>query len=116
MCSWCGDAIAADDGYRAYGPAGARAAAFCRLEHVVPWVIRGPHWSPDPRPGENAAAGDAAAPSHCSQCGAPLADLHILLVRHRGAHRIADAFCSAEHLRTWAAAGGRWRPPDGLRR
>jgi hypothetical protein len=30
-------------------------------------------------------------------------------VHHRGEHRIADAFCGADHLRDWAQAGGRWR-------
>jgi hypothetical protein len=90
-----------DDGFRAYEPAGERSATFCRLEHVVPWAIRGPHWE----------AGQAPAiesPGRCSRCDAELADVHVLLVRHRGEHRIADAFCSVDHLREWANAGGRW--------
>jgi hypothetical protein len=33
----------------------------------------------------------------------------VLLIRHRGEHRIADAFCGADHLLEWAKAGGRWR-------
>jgi hypothetical protein len=33
----------------------------------------------------------------------------VVLVRHRGEHRIPDAFCSADHLASWAKAGGRWR-------
>jgi hypothetical protein len=33
----------------------------------------------------------------------------VLLVRHRGAHRIGDAFCGTPHLLEWAKAGGRWR-------
>ena len=45
-CSWCGEAVPADDGFRAFEPAGERRAVFCRLEHVVPWVIRGAHWAP----------------------------------------------------------------------
>jgi hypothetical protein len=32
----------------------------------------------------------------------------VLLVRHRGEHRIGDAFCTVEHLAQWAKAGGRW--------
>ena len=47
-CSWCGDEVEADDGFRAYEPAGGRRAVFCRLEHVVPWAIRGAWWEPGP--------------------------------------------------------------------
>ena len=32
-----------------------------------------------------------------------------LVRRHRGEHRIPDAFCSAAHAAAWAKAGGRWR-------
>ena len=46
QCSWCGEAIEPDAGFRAAEPAGERKAAFCRLEHVVPWVIQGAHWDP----------------------------------------------------------------------
>ena len=45
----------------------------------------------------------------CSQCGAELTEAHVLLVRHRGEHRVADGFCSVDHLNEWAKAGGRWR-------
>jgi hypothetical protein len=104
MCSWCGLAIEPDDGYRAYEPAGERVASFCRLEHVVPWAIQGPHWEA----GETPAGVAALAPDRCSRCEAELTETLVLLIRHRGEHRIADAFCSAEHLREWAGAGGRW--------
>ena len=43
-CTWCGAAVEADDGFRLYEPAGDRRGVFCRLEHVVPWAIQGPHW------------------------------------------------------------------------
>jgi hypothetical protein len=33
----------------------------------------------------------------------------VLLVRHRGEHRVADDFCSVEHMGEWAKAGGRWQ-------
>jgi hypothetical protein len=105
-CSWCGEAIEAGDGFRAYEPAGERAAAFCRLEHVVPWQISGAHWSAGPVAEPPEVAAD---PRACSHCDAALADVYVLIVHHRGDHRIADAFCSVEHLRAWAAAGGRWR-------
>jgi hypothetical protein len=105
-CSWCGTDVGPGDGYRAAEPAGSRRATFCRLEHVVPWVIQGPHWEAgeldDPTP--------TSAPEleRCAHCGEPLDDRRVLLVRRRGEHRIPDAFCSVAHLRAWAAGGGRW--------
>ena len=33
-CSWCGEDVPGDDGFRAFEPAGERRAVFCRLEHV----------------------------------------------------------------------------------
>jgi hypothetical protein len=105
-CSWCGAAVETDDGFRAYEPAGERTATFCRLEHVVPWAIRGPHWDA----GALAEPPEVdAAVSRCAHCDAELGDVHVLLVRHRGDHRITDRFCSVEHMRLWAAAGGRWQ-------
>jgi hypothetical protein len=104
-CSWCGTSVDPDAGYRLAEPAGERRAAFCRLEHVVPWAIQGPHWD----------AGEVEEPpgideslARCSDCGAPLGDAHLLLVSHRGEHRIADGFCSVDHVRAWASAGGRF--------
>ena len=100
-CTWCGAAVERDEGFRAYEPAGGRRAVFCRLEHVVPWAIRGAYWEPaDPEPPSAAGA--------CARCGEPLGEAHVLLVRHRGEHRVADAFCSVEHLTEWAKQGGRW--------
>ena len=92
-----------DDGFRLAELPGERAAAFCRLEHVVPWAIQGPHWEAGSPP----AASDP--PPTCAHCGDELTDVYVLLVRHRGEHRIPDAFCSVTHLREWAQAGGRWR-------
>jgi hypothetical protein len=105
-CTWCGAEVERDDGFRLYEPAGERRAAFCRLEHVIPWAIQGPHWE----------AGEVAEPRSidegplsCAQCGKALSEVHILLVRHRGEHRVPDDFCSIEHLVEWAKAGGRWQ-------
>jgi hypothetical protein len=99
-CSWCGVAVDGEDGFRAYEPAGGRKAVFCRLEHIVPWAIRGAHWE--------AGEGDAAV-SHCAWCETELDEAHVALVRSRGEHRIPDGFCSVAHLLEWAKAGGRWR-------
>lgn len=104
-CTWCGAAIEPGDGYRLYEAAGERRAAFCRLEHAIPWSIRGPHWEPgtvDEPPGID------AEPLRCALCEKPLDDVHLLLVRHRGEHRVRDDFCTLDHLIEWAKAGGRW--------
>ena len=105
-CSWCGHAIEPGDGWRAQEVPGARRAAFCRLEHVVPWSIQGSHWEAGEILEPSGVLGD---PSDCAHCGAALGDVHVVLVRHRGEHRIPDAFCSADHMAEWAKAGGRWR-------
>jgi hypothetical protein len=106
-CSWCGTAIEPQDGWRLQELPGERRAAFCRLEHVVPWAIQGAHWE----------AGEIEEPSglvtsldSCSQCGETLGEVRVVAIRHRGEHRIPDAFCSVDHLSAWAKAGGRWRP------
>jgi hypothetical protein len=105
-CSWCGDRVDRDDGFRLSEEPGARIAAFCRLEHIVPWAIQGAHWEP----GEADEPSDIARGlERCAHCDAQLADVRVLLVRHRGEHRIPDAFCSVAHAADWARAGGRWR-------
>jgi hypothetical protein len=95
-----------EDGWRVQEVPGERRAAFCRLEHIVPWSIQGAHWE----------AGEIEEPSDiaqsleaCAHCGAPLGDVQVMLVRHRGEHRIPDAFCSTDHMAEWAKGGGRWR-------
>jgi len=104
-CTWCGASVHADDGFRLYEPAGERRATFCRLEHVVPWAIQGAHWEP----GESIEAFSIQeGPATCSQCGEQLDDIRVVLIRHRGEHRIPDGFCSVDHLLEWAKAGGRW--------
>jgi hypothetical protein len=105
-CSWCDNGIDPGDGWRLQEVPGARRAAFCRLEHVVPWALRGAHWDP----GEiDEPSGVLESAGVCSRCEQPLTDVRLLLVRHRGQHRIPDAFCSVDHLGAWAKAGGRWR-------
>jgi hypothetical protein len=103
-CNWCGASFEPDDGYRAAEIAGERRAAFCRLEHIVPWAMHGAHWDAGP-PYEPTPLGL----ERCSECDVAVDDTRIVLVRHRGEHRVADAFCGAEHLMVWARAGGRYR-------
>jgi hypothetical protein len=104
-CSWCGADVEAGDGFRVYEAVGARKAVFCRLEHVVPWGLQGAHWE----------AGEMTEPPSidegpisCSLCDRSLDEIHVLLVRHRGDHRIADDFCGVDHLVSWAKSGGRY--------
>jgi hypothetical protein len=105
VCTWCGNEVEAGEGYRLAGDTGDRVAAFCRLEHAVPWAMQGARWDagkPVEPPGTHTVI-------ECSECGAPLSEGHLLLVRHRGGHRVPDGFCSVGHLLAWAKAGGRWR-------
>ncbi|UJA20076.1 hypothetical protein HJD18_07515 [Thermoleophilia bacterium SCSIO 60948] len=104
-CSWCGASVEADDGWRAYEPAGDRSATFCRLEHVFPWTFHDSHWEAGAF--DEPEVGDG--PDRCSQCEAELGEVRVILVRHRDRARIPDAFCSTEHMADWAKAGGRWR-------
>jgi len=103
-CAWCGVGIHPDEGFRLAGRDGAPQVAFCRLEHVVPWAMRKPDWHGGPC-GEEEIEGLG----RCAHCAEPLGEEHIVLVRHRGQHRIGDAFCEVSHLLAWAKAGGRYR-------
>ena len=105
-CTWCGTEVEADDGFRAFEPAGERRAVFCRLEHVIPWAIQDAHWEAG---AVDEPTGVAQSAERCSHCDAELTDTLVLLVRHRGEHRVADGFCSVDHLEAWAKAGGRWQ-------
>ena len=105
-CTWCGNDVDVEEGFRAYEPAGDRRAVFCRLEHVVPWAIQGPHWDAGAL---TEASTVEEGVERCSHCGAGLDDVHVLIVSHRGEHRVPDAFCSVDHLSAWAKAGGRWQ-------
>src|SRR5215218_5843375 len=105
-CTWCGGRVEQGDGFRLLEEPGERRAVFCRLEHVIPWAIQGAHW-------EAGAMGEPPSLDRgarvCSHCGAELGEAHVLLVRHRGEHRVADGFCSVDHMNEWAKAGGRWQ-------
>jgi len=105
-CTWCGTTVEADDGFRAYEPAGERRAVFCRLEHLIPWAIQDAHWEPGPI--DEPPSLDRGI-ERCSHCDAELEETRVLLVRHRGEHRVADGFCSVDHMQAWARAGGRWQ-------
>ncbi len=104
-CSWCGETVPTGDGDRAAEPAGERVAAFCRLDHVIPWASQGARWEPGTL-GERGAlpAEDPAGP--CAHCGEPTGDAYVLLVERRAEAQVVNAFCSADHLSAWARGGG----------
>jgi hypothetical protein len=106
QCSWCGIDVAADDGFRVGEPEREHRAVFCRLEHLVPWSIQGATWEPG-RVTRRDEPDDALG--RCALCGDDLAERRVLVVRHRGEHRIADAFCRLEHVVDWAKGGGRYK-------
>ena len=68
--------------------------------------MQGPHWEPGEIL-EPSSIGDSI--ETCAQCGEDLGEVRLLLVRHRGEHRVPDAFCSVDHMADWAKSGGRWR-------
>jgi hypothetical protein len=105
QCTWCATTVESDDGFRVADPDNDQSAVFCRLEHVVPWVIQGPSWQQGLPPAPDNSAETIGT---CARCGDPLGDDLIVIVRHRGVHRIADGFCSTDHLLEWAKAGGRY--------
>ena len=105
-CTWCGTAVPDDDGFRVAEPEEGHKAVFCRLEHIVPWIIQGTAW----QPGRIVPSGDPDdALGRCALCGDALGVERVLVVRHRGQHRIGDAFCRMEHLEDWAKGGGRYK-------
>ncbi len=95
-----------ENGWHAYETSRARTVAFCRLEHLVPWAMRGGAWEPGP----DELPPESEHEQRCAACGEELGPERVVIVRHRGPHRIADAFCSADHMTEWAKAGGRWAP------
>jgi hypothetical protein len=109
VCTWCGNPIEQGEGFRLGEQGSDRGAAFCRLEHVVPWAMRGARW----QAAQPLDASGLETERECAHCGNPLGDAHLVLVRHRRVsgrlHRIPDGFCSLDHLLEWAKAGGRWR-------
>ena len=105
-CSWCGNNLEAGDGWRASEREGERIAGFCRLEHVVPWALKGAHWEAGTWQ-QSANLTDSL--THCAHCAEELPESYVLLVRHRGEHRIPDAFCSVDHMAEWCKRGGRWQ-------
>jgi hypothetical protein len=104
-CTWCRVPVGDDDGFRLAATRGG--AVFCRLEHVVPWAMSGGAFDTAPPTGGESDLGLGLGV--CAECGADLEADAVVLVRHRGHHRIGDGFCDVNHLSSWAKHGGRFR-------
>lgn len=105
-CSACGVAVADGGGFRVTEPEAERHAVFCSLDHVALWAQADGAWLEGSLLGDD-EPGDGLG--RCADCGDGLSYGRVLLVRHSGPFRIADALCGVEHLTAWAKAGGRWR-------
>ena len=102
-CDWCGVELTDEMGYRLIWPDKSLGTAFCRLEHVVPFLMKKDDWHiwrnvtvpPD-------------APALSSATRSELGENALYLVHHRGEHRITDGFEGKDDLLAWASAGGRY--------
>ncbi len=94
VCARCGAAIDLAESYRVASSDGAGAAEFCRLEHIVSWLLRGGQWQLE-RPWE--------VEPHQRVAAGPLT-----LFRRREGVVIERRFDSPDALSEWAAKGGFW--------
>lgn len=117
-CSWCATAAPGEGSFRLVDFTARRQVAFCRLEHVIPWIIREgkrQRGTVESLGNEQLDAARDRLGQRCSHCGEPVgqAGRPLLLTRQRAGQSIDDSFCGFEHLRQWAAAGGRWARKPG---
>jgi len=104
-CDWCGVELTDDMGYRLLWPDKSLGTSFCRLEHIVPFLMQKDQWHI--RKGVEVPAG---APAVSTATGNELGENALHLVHHRGEHRIPDSFEGKEDLLEWARAGGHFAP------
>lgn len=102
-CDWCGVGVPEDDGFRLLWPKRNLGATFCRLEHVVPWLIQKNDW----HIWKDVEVPEGVSPV-CAQTGLELDEDALYLVRHRGDIKIPDGFSTSDAALAWAKAGGRW--------
>lgn len=80
-------------------------AAFCRLEHVVPWLMEKNDWHI-----LRQAEVPPSADPFCVVTGNELDEAALYLVRRHGDIEVVDGFSGPEEVLTWAKAGGRYAP------
>ena len=104
-CDWCGVGLDEGEGLRLIQPHRNLGSCFCRLEHVVPWLMQKNDW----HIWTNVEVPTEAAPV-CAQTGRELDEDAWYLTRTRGAVEVADGFIGSEAVLDWAKAGGRYAP------
>lgn len=102
-CDWCGVGLEPGESWQLLQPNRNLGASFCRLEHVVPWLIRKNDWHIRDR----VEVPESAGPD-CAETGEELDETAWYLVRDRAGTEIADGFTGKEAALAWAKAGGRW--------
>lgn len=100
-CDWCGVDLDVDQGYRLFWPDKSLGTAFCRLEHIVPFLMQKDDWHI-----WTALRVSSDLPQTSTATGEELGEDALFLVHHRGEHRITDGFEDKETLLQWARAGG----------
>jgi hypothetical protein len=104
-CDWCGVGLADDEGLRLIQPKRNLGASFCRLEHVVPWLMKKNDW----HIWDDVEVPASAGPD-CAWTGKELDEDAWYLVRHPGGQEVADGFIGHDAALAWAKAGGRYSP------
>lgn len=104
-CDWCGVELTEDMGYRLFWPDRSMGTGFCRLEHIVPFLMQKDQWHI-----QEGIELPPDAPAVSTATGEELEKNALYLVHHRGEHRITDAFNGKEELLEWAKAGGHFAP------
>jgi len=104
-CDWCGVELTDDMGYRLLWPGKSLGTAFCRLEHIVPFLMQKDQWHIWKGVEIPADASNVSAAT-----GQDVGENALYLVHHRGEHRITDTFEGKDDLKEWAKAGGHFAP------
>ncbi len=104
-CDWCGVGLDENEGLLLIQPSRNLGASFCRLEHMVPWLMKKNDWHIWSKVEVPASAGP-----NCAQTGVELEDDAWYVTRHRADTEVADGFISHDAVLAWAKAGGRYAP------
>ncbi len=104
-CDWCGIGLESGEGWRLVKPARNMGAAFCRLEHVAPWLTEKNDWHI-----LDQVEVPPSADPFCAVTGNELDEAAMYLIRRHGDVEVVDGFSGPEETLKWARAGGRYAP------
>jgi len=104
-CDWCGVGLEEGEGLRLIQPKRNLGASFCRLEHMVPWLMKKNDW----HIWTKVEVPESAGPD-CARTGKELGEDAWYVVRHPGGTEVADGFIGHDAVLEWARAGGRYAP------